>query len=173
MASANTPCLTWVSAGIPALTRLGYRITCRIVFPCMCCPAYDGACEAGWHHLGGLNILDLNSEGSVYTVDSPGHLAGHIALLARRGSRRWVLLIGDACHDIRLLTGVKAIAEWTDTERRSCCIHMDKKRATETLRIFTLWQRASKECGIGLEIIFAHDGEWAETHPEAFFPGTL
>ncbi|KAH7133870.1 hypothetical protein EDB81DRAFT_659472 [Dactylonectria macrodidyma] len=127
----------------------------------------------GWHVAGGLHMLDLAVGGAVYVVDSPGHLTGHIALLARKGHQQWVLLIGDACHDIRLLTGEMSVAEWTDAEGRMCCIHMDKKQATETLEIFSQWKQASERSGIDLEIIFAHDVSWAETHLEAFFPGSL
>lgn len=129
--------------------------------------------NSGWRVVGGLNILGLTSDGSLYIVDSPGHLTGHIALMARRGSRRWVLLIGDACHDTRLLTGEMPIAEWIDAEGRSCCIHMDKKKATETLAKFSRWKQAAEECGIELQIVFAHDVEWAESNAQAFFPGTF
>ncbi|KAF4470598.1 3-hydroxyisobutyrate dehydrogenase [Fusarium albosuccineum] len=127
----------------------------------------------GWQVAGGLHIHDLDAEGAVYVVDSPGHLLGHIALLARKGPRHWVLLIGDACHDSRLLTGEMSIAEWTDAEGRACCIHMDQKQAAETVEIFAQWKRASEHGGVELDIIFAHDATWAASHPDAFFPGTL
>lgn len=132
-----------------------------------------GTPNGGWHVAGGLSILGLTNDGAVYVVDSPGHLTGHIALLARRGSRRWVLLIGDACHDGRLLAGEMTIAEWTDTGGRLCCIHMDKEQAAETLAVFSRWKQASEQCSIDLQIVFAHDAEWAQSHPDAFFPGTV
>ncbi|KAH7118602.1 beta-lactamase-like protein [Dactylonectria estremocensis] len=127
----------------------------------------------GWQGTGGLRMLDLAVDGAVYAVDSPGHLTGHIALLVRRGPRQWVLLIGDACHDGRLLTGEMSIAQWTDAEGRVCCIHMDRKQATETLEMFARWKQASEQSDIDLEMIFAHDVSWAESHSQAFFPGTL
>ncbi|KAF4967742.1 hypothetical protein FSARC_4803 [Fusarium sarcochroum] len=127
----------------------------------------------GWDLVGGLKMLDLSNRGFIYAVDSPGHLTGHIALLARTGHHKWALLIGDACHDKRLLTGEQSIAEWTDVEGRSCCIHMDRKKATETLETFGSWKRASEECGIALDIVFAHDLEWAESHPDSFLPGSF
>ncbi|KAH6964700.1 hypothetical protein HG530_004068 [Fusarium avenaceum] len=127
----------------------------------------------GWDLIGGLKMLDLRNGGYLYVVDSPGHLTGHIALLARVGVQKWVLLIGDACHDTSLLTGEQSIAEWTDAEGRSCCIHMDKEKATETLEIFSMWKGAFEQSGMNLTIVFAHNVEWAESHPEAFFPGSL
>ncbi|KAJ2901612.1 hypothetical protein MKZ38_001632 [Zalerion maritima] len=133
----------------------------------------ESGSETGWRSAGGLRILDISSDGAVYAVDSPGHLTGHVALLARRGPRRWVLLIGDACHDGRLLTGEREIAQWTDDEGRACCIHADKETATATLASFARWKQASEQCGIDLQIIFAHDAEWAQSHAEAFFPGTI
>lgn len=135
-------------------------------------PSPEGP-DSGWRVAGGLNILSLTSDGAVYIVDSPGHLTGHIALLARAGSRRWALLIGDACHDSQLLTGELTIAEWTDAGGRSCCIHMDKSKAAETLSMFSRWKQASDECGIELQIVFSHDVTWAQSNRDAFFPGTF
>ncbi|CVK96636.1 uncharacterized protein FMAN_10966 [Fusarium mangiferae] len=126
-----------------------------------------------WDLMGGLRMLELGDSGLVYVVDSPGHLMGHISLLVRTGCRKWAWLIGDACHDKRLLTGEQSIAEWIDSEGRTCCIHMDKAKATETLEIFAIWKRASEECDVALDIIFAHDVEWAESHADAFLPGAL
>ncbi|KXJ87810.1 beta-lactamase-like protein [Microdochium bolleyi] len=126
-----------------------------------------------WTGVAGLRIHDLHGNGIMYAVDSPGHLTGHIALLARRGSRSWVLLIGDACHDLRLLTGEKQIAEWQDSEGRTCCIHADKEQATETLRRFGKLKSEAEAVGFDLDIVFAHDRLWAEGHPEAFLPGSI
>ncbi|KAF0315328.1 zinc finger protein [Colletotrichum asianum] len=131
--------------------------------------------DNGWHDVGGLKIFDFggSDSGSLYIVDSPGHLTGHINLLARIGTGKWALLIGDACHDQRLLQGREAIAEWTDDTERACCIHMDKKKAAETLRKISEWTEVFKTCGMSLEVIFAHDVEWANTHKTDFFLGTI
>ncbi|EQB49865.1 metallo-beta-lactamase superfamily protein [Colletotrichum gloeosporioides Cg-14] len=131
--------------------------------------------DDSWHDVGGLKIFDFggSDSGSLYIVDSPGHLIGHINLLARIGTGKWALLIGDACHDQRLLHGREAIAEWTDDTGRACCIHMDKMKAADTLRRISQWRVAFKTCGMSLEVIFAHDVEWANTHKTSFFPGTI
>ncbi|EEU41999.1 uncharacterized protein NECHADRAFT_86140 [Fusarium vanettenii 77-13-4] len=127
----------------------------------------------GWQEAGGLHVRSLTDDGSIYIVDCPGHLTGHIGLLVRKGIRQWVLLIGDACHDERLLRGEMSIAEWTDADGRICCIHMDKKLATETLAKFSLWKHVSEQCGFDLRIIFAHDATWARNNQDAFYPGAL
>jgi glyoxylase-like metal-dependent hydrolase (beta-lactamase superfamily II) len=98
--------------------------------------------------------LDLFGDGSLFIVDAPGHLAGHINLLARCADGHSVYMAGDACHDRRLLTGEKSIGEWDDAHGQTCCIHADRKQAEETIeRIRNLEQQ-------GVEIIFAHDVEW-------------
>lgn len=49
---------------------------------------------------------DLFGDGSAYVIDLPGHVEGHINLLARTSADGgWILLLGDTCHDRRLLTG--------------------------------------------------------------------
>ncbi|RMZ86326.1 hypothetical protein DV736_g6449, partial [Chaetothyriales sp. CBS 134916] len=129
--------------------------------------------EHAWRSVAGLNILDYSGNGNMYVVDTPGHLTGHISLLVRTGPRRWVLLIGDACHDLRLLTGKASIAEWSDAEGRICCIHMDKRTATKTLGIFRSWKEAAVQGGFDLQIVFAHDADWVRSNPEALFPGAM
>ncbi|KAK4239523.1 Metallo-hydrolase/oxidoreductase [Achaetomium macrosporum] len=98
-----------------------------------------------WKPFAGLPAtLDLFGDGSLYIVDAPGHLPGHINLLARTAGDGWLYLAGDTCHDRRIL----------DVEGRVCCIHADRGRAEETiLRIKSLEQK-------GVEVIFAHDVEW-------------
>lgn len=128
-----------------------------------------------WKNLGRLRILDIgeSDDGSLYAVDLPGHLPGHLGLLARVGPQSWVMLIGDACHDARLLTGEMHIAEWEDGEGRACCIHMNKEEATDTLNSISMLQEASKKSSLILRVIFAHDAAWAQDHQEAFFPGKI
>ncbi|KAF2439599.1 Metallo-hydrolase/oxidoreductase [Karstenula rhodostoma CBS 690.94] len=98
--------------------------------------------------------LDIFNDGSLLIVDAPGHLPGHVNILARISETQQVYLGGDACHDRRLLTGEKQIGEWSDAEGHVCCIHADRKGAEETI------QRIGKLESEGVEIIFAHDVEW-------------
>lgn len=130
-----------------------------------------GSSSGSWIAVGGLFMLPLDgSNGSVYIVDLPGHLSGHLGLLIHIGPKRWVLLAGDACHDARILSGEKKIAEWEDTSGRICCIHSEKAEATKTLETLRRWLREARQCGYDFEIILAHDAGWAKAHPEAFFP---
>jgi len=93
-------------------------------------------------------------DGSMLIVAAPGHLPGHINILARISETNQVYLGGDACHDRRLLSGEKRIGQWEDAEGHICCIHADRQAAQETIeRIRVL----GKE---GVEVIFAHDVEW-------------
>ncbi|KAF2010790.1 Metallo-hydrolase/oxidoreductase [Aaosphaeria arxii CBS 175.79] len=102
--------------------------------------------------------LDLFNDGSLYIVNAPGHLPGHINILARLSDSHQVYLAGDACHDRRLLTGEKEIGEWNDVHGQVCCIHADKQAAQETISRIRELERD------GVEIIFAHDVEW-ENNP--------
>ncbi|KAI8931025.1 hypothetical protein NX059_012036 [Plenodomus lindquistii] len=117
------------------------------------------SCDANfynpWESYGDLpNVLDLFGDGSLLIVDAPGHLQGHINLLARTPNGRQIYMAGDACHDRRLLTGEKTVGEWNDTEGHVCCIHADRKQAERTIeKIRDLEAR-------GVEIIFAHDVDW-------------
>ncbi|KAI0415074.1 beta-lactamase-like protein [Xylaria grammica] len=117
-----------------------------------------------WEELNGLPaVLDVFKDGSLYIVDAPGHLPGHVNLLARTlkddGSTSWVYLAGDACHDRRIIRKEKVISEWLDVHGQVCCIHADRAQAEETIeRIRDLESK-------GVEVILAHDFEW-EGNPE-------
>ena len=43
--------------------------------------------------------LDLYGDGSLYLLDAPGHMLGHMAALARVGPDSFVLLAADCCHN--------------------------------------------------------------------------
>lgn len=132
-----------------------------------------GSRARGWERVGDFSMYDFMGDGSVYVVDAPGHLPGHVNLLARLGARRWIYLVGDACHDERLLTGEKGIAEWRDEAGHFCCIHNDKEQAEATLARIRDLQAAAAKSGLDLEVILAHGMDWAKANPEAFLPGSI
>lgn len=102
------------------------------------------------------NVMDVFQDGSLLIVDAPGHLPGHINLLAKTGSKESVYLGGDACHDRRIIRMEKEIGIWPDTEGHVCCIHADRDEAKRTIARI----RAIEE--LGVEVIFAHDVEWEQ-----------
>ncbi|CAI4215833.1 unnamed protein product [Parascedosporium putredinis] len=79
------------------------------------------------------NAMDLFGDGSIYIVDSPGHLPGHLNLLARIGDASWVYLAGDACHHPRILHGETGMATWMENDMH-VCIHSDKSLAEDTVQ---------------------------------------
>ncbi|KAJ5729450.1 uncharacterized protein N7483_003958 [Penicillium malachiteum] len=110
-----------------------------------------------WKEYGILpRTIDVFHDGSVLLVDAPGHLPGHLNILARVEESKFVYLAGDACHDRHLLRGEKS---------HVCCIHIDKAEAEKTIDMV----RGLEEQGV--EVIFAHDIEWEENpeNRERFF----
>ncbi|GME34950.1 hypothetical protein V501_10582 [Neofusicoccum parvum] len=121
-------------------------------------PAPDGHVSGSrtiwqWRELGPFPAaLDLLGDGSIYAIDTPGHLPGHVNLLCRTGPQSWVCLAGDAYHDQRLLTGEKEIGCWADELGELLCIHLDKDVAGESIgRLRRLAENNE------VELIAAHD----------------
>ncbi|KAI5812798.1 beta-lactamase-like protein [Pyronema omphalodes] len=106
-----------------------------------------------------LKAKDWFGDGSLYVIDAPGHLQGHINLLVRT-IRGWVYLAGDAAHDRRLLMGEKDVAVWSD----GGCIHFDKAMAVKTMA------KIRKLMDMGVEVILAHDKEWEEQNRGSIWP---
>lgn len=132
----------------------------------------SGICVAGsWHAMGPFpSVMDIFGDSSVYVVDSPGHLPGHINLLCRVAPHRWVYLGGDACHDTRLLTGEKEISTWRSEDGLDMCIHLDKSAAEETLNRITQLEKILED---KVEVIMAHDWEWLLKNKDYCFPKIL
>lgn len=139
--------------------------------------------EYSWTPLSSFpHAIDFFNDGSVYIVNAPGHLPGHINLLCRISSNptKFVCLAGDACHDIRLFRRERDIATWTDDEGRYCCIHVDIAQTKETLS--RLYEASSEGLALEgerekahVEVIFAHDFAWEEQARKEgrFWPGRL
>ncbi|KAI9735753.1 MAG: hypothetical protein M1818_006361 [Claussenomyces sp. TS43310] len=117
--------------------------------------------------------LDIFQDGSVYVIPSPGHLAGHVNLLCRTGDKRWVYLGGDTYHDVRLLTGEKKIATWTDDHGHHLCVHTDREAAEAMFTKLRALQAGAKQDGAEVEIIVSHDARWCEGNQHRLFPVNL
>lgn len=122
------------------------------------------------------NTLDIFGDGSLYVVDTPGHMPGHINLLCRLEAGRYVYLAGDLCHDARILTGQKDVSTWPDAADPGIlrCAHVDKAAAVKSIERALHVSNGGTELG-AVEIVLAHDGGWAETAKNAgrFFPGQM
>jgi len=117
--------------------------------------------------------IDLFGDSSVYVIDSPGHLPGHINLLCRTAPMKWIYLGGDACHDVRLLTGEKEIGTWENEQGETMCIHLDRAAAEESIRRIRQLMDLRSKNGVEVEIILTHDTVWYEQNRSRMFPNSL
>lgn len=115
------------------------------------------------------HAIDYFGDGSMYIIDSPGHLRGHINLLLRLGPDKWIYLGGDCCHDPRILTGEKDIAMYDDGHGCQRSVHSDLPAAKETIDRIKILLKNHPE----VEWIVAHDLKWANANQHRFFPGKL
>lgn len=128
-----------------------------------------------WEPLGGIfpNAIDFFGDGSMYVIDSPGHLYGHVNLLARVSANKWLYLGGDCCHDLRILKGTKDTAMYDDGKGGTRSVHADTPSAKATLsRIQKLLAEDGKG-GVTIEPILAHDKAWRENNRHRFLPGLI
>ncbi|KAH7929094.1 Metallo-hydrolase/oxidoreductase [Leucogyrophana mollusca] len=117
------------------------------------------------------HALDYFGDGSMYIVDAPGHLPGHVMILARTSAEgSWILLGGDAAHDYRLITGEKEVAYKVDVLGHVTCAHANKEQAVETIRRMGLLLNIPK-----VQVLIAHDYTWYEANKDgpAFLPGVI
>ncbi|CAM1509701.1 Fc.00g000360.m01.CDS01 [Cosmosporella sp. VM-42] len=118
------------------------------------------------------HALDLFGDGSVYVIDSPGHLYGHVNLLARIAERKYIYLGGDCCHDPRILSGEKGIALYEDGRGGMRSVHVDTGVAKGTLDRIEDFVKGDGG-GNEVEVVVAHDGKWRERNMHRFWPGRL
>ncbi|ESK92506.1 metallo-beta-lactamase superfamily protein [Moniliophthora roreri MCA 2997] len=102
--------------------------------------------------------LDLFSDGSLYLLDAPGHIPGHMVLLARIAPNSFVLLAADCCHN-RLCydPGLRLVS------RES---HTDIAVARDTVNKLKLMHGLDN-----VVVILAHESERQEEMP--MFPSSL
>ena len=124
-----------------------------------------------WQPIGPFpQALDFYGDGSLYIIDAPGHLLGHINVLARTSSDgAWIYLAGDSAHHQNLLTGESEIA-MHHPGHVHVCAHEDKEEAEAHLvRIRAL--RALPR----VRVLLAHDEPWYTSNKDgvAFWPGKI
>lgn len=115
---------------------------------------------------------DYYGDGSLYVVDAPGHMPGHINLLARTSSTgSWMYLAGDTCHDISVILGEREFQVTHDSEGNVICAHADVGMAKRHIeRVRALYSNPY------VEIILAHDWRWYDSVKgirNVFFPGVI
>ncbi|KMP04806.1 hypothetical protein CIRG_04487 [Coccidioides immitis RMSCC 2394] len=90
-----------------------------------------GASNQFWKPLGPFSAArDCFGDASMFIIDSPGHLTGHINLLVRVQPDKWMYLAGDTAHDVRILEGTHNFAVYPDPHTgRPKCAHADKAAA--------------------------------------------
>ncbi|KAK7038535.1 Lactamase-B domain-containing protein [Favolaschia claudopus] len=113
---------------------------------------------------------DLFEDGSVYIIDTPGHCAGHITVLARTSTDgAWMFLAGDVVHDTRLLTDHSTRIGTAAASGEPYCMHRDPVQAMVDIsraRELIKMQR--------VEFIISHDWKWVENNlSHAFLPGKI
>lgn len=106
-------------------------------------------------------------------VDTPGHIYGHVNLLARLGERRYVYLAADCCHDRRLVTGEKQIGLYDDGHGGLRSIHTDTEEARRSLERLKTFLKNHRAEGNEVELILAHDPVWRKENAHACWPGKL
>lgn len=134
--------------------------------------AADQQTQHKWTSISTLpNVIDFFGDGSVYIVDAPGHLQGHVNLLARLSPLKWIYLGGDCCHDARIIRGEKEIATYDDGHGGTRSVHSNLPLAKDTIAMIQQFIKVNGEDTV--EWIIAHDKEWADKNQAKFFPGTF
>ncbi|KAL7943391.1 beta-lactamase-like protein [Trichoderma barbatum] len=132
------------------------------------------AASWSWKPFGDLdNALDFFGDGSLYVVDTPGHIYAHVNLLARLGERRWVYLAADCCHDRRLITGEREIGLYDDGHGVMRSIHTDTAEARRSLDKVLAFVKNQGAEGNEVELVLAHDPIWRKENVHACWPGKM
>lgn len=92
--------------------------------------------------------LDFYGDGSLYVVNAPGHLPGHVIVIARTSPDTWILLGGDSAHHWNLITGESQIAH----SHPGGCAHLDKKAAELNIQRIREFLKLPH-----VKVIIAHD----------------
>ncbi|KAK7469186.1 hypothetical protein VKT23_003677 [Stygiomarasmius scandens] len=116
--------------------------------------------------IGPFKALDFYKDGSLYIIDSPGHVRGHVNLLVRTSpDGGWIYLAADSAHHVDLITGNSEIA-CSDT----VCAHENIEKAKEHIGKIRELMKIPR-----VLVLLAHDAPWYEQFKDssAFWPGQI
>ena len=86
-----------------------------------------------WSPLGPFDrAFDYFEDGSLYLIDTPGHMPGHLGALAHTGDGEWVFTGGDCCHHRALLHGSRPLSV-TFGPNGTKSFHRDPQAALKTI----------------------------------------
>lgn len=124
-----------------------------------------------WSPLGPFpHALDFYKDGSLYIIDAPGHLPGHLNILARTSADgAWIYLAADSAHHWNLITGESDIAVGFMGHQHACA-HTDKVVAEETIKRIKEVYKIPR-----VKVVLAHDVPWYEENKggPVFWPGKI
>lgn len=127
--------------------------------------------ELNWQQIGPFpRAYDFYGDGSLYVVDAPGHLYGHINLLARTSADGgWIYLAGDTAHHWNLVKGLSAFACGHPGHHHETA-HQDKELAELALKRVRELMKLPR-----VRVLLAHDKPWYDENKggPAFFPGQI
>ncbi|KAF8586093.1 Metallo-hydrolase/oxidoreductase [Ramaria rubella] len=170
-----------VGAGSEALLSKGY-IACDTPSPA-CEPEFaKGSLPSSrttyisnddWEPIGPFpRTHDFFGDGSVYLIDAPGHLEGHLNVLVRTSADgSWIYLGGDSAHDTRIISGERDIAMFPHPGTGALiCMHRDLELAKENVRRIRKLSESPR-----VLILMAHDWKWYEYNKGkgVLFPGRI
>ncbi|KIK69598.1 hypothetical protein GYMLUDRAFT_33970 [Collybiopsis luxurians FD-317 M1] len=116
------------------------------------------------------HALDYYGDGSLYIVDAPGHLPGHVIAAARTSNDGgWILLGGDSAHHWNLITGESQIA-CGHPGLSGGCAHLDLSAAIQNIERIREFMKLPRT-----RVILAHDEPWYKENKnsDAFWPGHI
>lgn len=103
--------------------------------------------------------IDFYGDGSLYLVEAPGHVAGHLCALARVAPNSFIFLAADTCHNRECYCpGVRLVGPR---------MHTNLEVARDTVCRLT---RLNKEAD-NVVVVLAHERERQDEMP--FFPNEL
>ena len=124
-----------------------------------------------WKPIGPFpRALDFFEDGSLYIIDAPGHLPGHINILVRSSpDGGWIYLAGDSAHHWSLITLESTIAVGHPDFLRGC-VHDDKDAAEAHIHCINELTKTPR-----VRIILAHDEPFYTKNKNgpAFWPGKI
>ena len=126
---------------------------------------------ADWAPLGpSSRAFDFFGDGTLYTVDSPCHVEGHINILARTSpDGAWIYLAGDSVDHWRILEGLSEIKTGMPYGP-TFCIHKDKRAAEESIKRIQGLRKLPR-----VQLLLTHGGPWYDINKggDAFWPGRI